>query len=78
MKVKSTSRFYLAADGDMNGTADVSGEHSEGYSTLEEAIKSITSDLEQHGGVSYIYECVPIKRLAALRVTVEDVAPDKA
>jgi hypothetical protein len=76
VKINSKSRFYLAADGDTDGTADVSGERSEGYSTLDEAVKAITSDLERHGGVSYIYECIPIKRLAALRVTVEDIAPE--
>ena len=77
VKINSRSKFYLAADGDVDGTADVSGERSEGYATLDEAIKSITADLERHGGVSFIYECVPIKRLAALRVNVEDIAPDE-
>lgn len=73
MRVNSTSRFYLAADGDTDGTANVSGEHSESYETIDEALRAITSDLERHGGVAFVYECRPVKRVSACRVHVEDI-----
>ena len=76
MKVNSRALFYLAADGDTDGTADVSGERCEGYETMDEAIKAITSDLERHGGVAFVYECRPVKRLSALRVVIEDIEPE--
>lgn len=73
MRINARERFYLAADGDTDGTVDVSGEHAEGYATIEDALRAITADLEKHGGVAVVYECVPVKRVTACGVTVEDI-----
>lgn len=73
MRLSSRERFYLAADGEPGDKVHISGETSEGYDTIEAALAAITSDLESHGGVAFIYECVPIKRVTSCRVTVEDI-----
>lgn len=76
MKLDARARFYLAADGERDGNVNVSGEHAEGYPTIEAALKAIANDFENHGaGVAYIYECIPVKRVTAVRITVEDIEP---
>ena len=77
MKVNARTRFYLAADGETDGTVNVSGEHSEGYETVDDALRAITADLEIHGGVAFVFECKPVKRVTACRVVIEDIEPSE-
>jgi hypothetical protein len=73
MKVNSKAVFYLAADAETDETAIISQQHAESYATMDDALRAIKRDLERHGGVAFVYECRPVKRVSAARVVVEDI-----
>ena len=67
--------FFLVLPVD-NSDGTISLPDADGSSSnarIEGAVAQATSESEDHGGVYYVYECKPVKRIKAYRVKVEDV-----
>lgn len=72
--------FYLAASiGTLDGNVDFCGEPIEAAThDLDEATRVCRELAQEHGTESYIYRCVPIRKISRGRVSVATLKPAKA
>ena len=65
--------FVAVTPANADGTLNLACEGLDGFATIDDAITKASTEVEDHGGVAFIYRCIPIKRITAYRVRVEDI-----
>lgn len=74
MKLNPRKPFYMAVNvTERDGSIDLEFEVPGGEATVDGAVAYATNDVEDHGGVAFIYRCIPVRKVSAYRVKVEDL-----
>lgn len=66
--------FYLMLNvNNLDGTLDMKVETPTAFGSLDEAMPHAAEQVEGDGGVVYIYECRPLRRIRRHSVLVDDL-----
>ena len=78
MKLNPREPFFMAVTvTEKDGSIRFETEIPTGATTADAAIQKVSDTIEDHGGIAFVYRCVPVKRVSAYRLKVEDIDPSK-
>lgn len=69
--IKAGAKFFMQINiGNSDGTIDLGMEAMEGDEDIQSVIDEAITDVEEHGGDCYIYECRAVRKITRPKVRV--------